>query len=236
MVQDSLMCLLQEGFRKEDDENTCLQKSVDTLITVGRICRHALEMHKLNYAHLYEESEETESSVIAKMSNFCGFWIRALTIFGKYSPRPKWFAHHCPRISTCKPAYQDSCDSFSIEQTGNLFSRINGRDGARLYDVHVARTIPQGEDENTCLQKTVDTLVTVGRIVRRTREMQNRYNAKLSEESEETARSEIAKMANKVIKNYHRSTSLSDSLEYWRYLDYFYDPSRENDASVYLPF
>ncbi|GIX98627.1 hypothetical protein CEXT_690161 [Caerostris extrusa] len=42
--------------------------------------------------------------------------------------------------------------------------------------------------ENTCLQNPVDALVTVGRVDRRTREMQNRYNAMVSEESEETSK------------------------------------------------
>ncbi|GIY61034.1 hypothetical protein CEXT_354631 [Caerostris extrusa] len=69
MVQDSTMCLLQEGFRKEDEENTCLQNSVDTLVTVGRIIRRTREMHKQYYEILSEESEETERSVIAKMVN-----------------------------------------------------------------------------------------------------------------------------------------------------------------------
>ncbi|GIX69502.1 hypothetical protein CEXT_188291 [Caerostris extrusa] len=44
VVQDSTMSMLQGRFRKEDDENTCLQKTVDTLVTVGRIVRRTLEM------------------------------------------------------------------------------------------------------------------------------------------------------------------------------------------------
>ncbi|GIY61032.1 hypothetical protein CEXT_354621 [Caerostris extrusa] len=69
MVQDSTMRRLQGRFRKEDDENTCLQKSVDTLMTVGRIVRRTRELHKSHNAHLYEKSEETACSVIAKVVN-----------------------------------------------------------------------------------------------------------------------------------------------------------------------
>ncbi|GIY82398.1 hypothetical protein CEXT_38971 [Caerostris extrusa] len=69
MVQDSTMCTLQGRFRKEDDKNTCLRKSVDTLMTVGRIVLRTRELHKLHYAHLYEESVETACSVIAKAVN-----------------------------------------------------------------------------------------------------------------------------------------------------------------------
>ncbi|GIY07431.1 hypothetical protein CEXT_545871 [Caerostris extrusa] len=67
MVQDSTMRTLQERFRKEEDENTCLQKSVDTLMTVGRICRRTSEMHKQHYAHLYKKSEEITCTIIAKV-------------------------------------------------------------------------------------------------------------------------------------------------------------------------
>ncbi|GIY25433.1 hypothetical protein CEXT_325181 [Caerostris extrusa] len=54
IVQDSTMRTLQLRFRKEDDKNTCLQKSVDTLMTVGRIVRRTREQHKLHRAHLYK--------------------------------------------------------------------------------------------------------------------------------------------------------------------------------------
>ncbi|GIY25846.1 hypothetical protein CEXT_388951 [Caerostris extrusa] len=56
MVQDSTMCTLQGRFRKEDDKNSCLRKSVDTLVTVGRIVRRTRELHKLLYAHSYEKN------------------------------------------------------------------------------------------------------------------------------------------------------------------------------------
>ncbi|GIX93600.1 hypothetical protein CEXT_298861 [Caerostris extrusa] len=69
MVPDSTMCMLQGRFRMEDDKNTCLWKSVDTLITVGRIVRRTREILKLYYANLSEESEETNLSIIAEMVN-----------------------------------------------------------------------------------------------------------------------------------------------------------------------
>ncbi|GIX94428.1 hypothetical protein CEXT_95161 [Caerostris extrusa] len=80
-------------------------------------------------------------------------------------------------------------------------------------------------DDKSYLRKTVDTLMTVGRIVRRTREIHKRYYAKLSEESEETNRSIIAEMVNKVVKKYLQSLSLSDTLKFLQFLD---DPNREN--------
>ncbi|GIY45797.1 hypothetical protein CEXT_765511 [Caerostris extrusa] len=67
MVPDSTMCTLQGRFHKEDDENTCLQKSVDTLVTVGRIVRRTLEMQNRYNAKVCEESEETSRSETAKM-------------------------------------------------------------------------------------------------------------------------------------------------------------------------
>ncbi|GIY28840.1 hypothetical protein CEXT_129581 [Caerostris extrusa] len=67
MVSDSTMCTLQGRFRKEDDRNTCLRKSVDTLMTVGRIVRRTHEIRKLYYTELSEDSEET--SIIAEMVN-----------------------------------------------------------------------------------------------------------------------------------------------------------------------
>ncbi|GIX78870.1 hypothetical protein CEXT_90911, partial [Caerostris extrusa] len=90
MVQDSTMRTLQGRFRKEDDENTCLQRSVDTLMTVGRIVRRTsellntdsvillrhfgsvtldIELLKFRHAHLFEKSEETICLVIAKVVN-----------------------------------------------------------------------------------------------------------------------------------------------------------------------
>ncbi|GIY07433.1 hypothetical protein CEXT_545891 [Caerostris extrusa] len=50
MVQDSTMRTLQGRFRKEDDRNICLRKSVDTVITVGRIVHRTREQHKLHCA------------------------------------------------------------------------------------------------------------------------------------------------------------------------------------------
>ncbi|GIX84113.1 hypothetical protein CEXT_262991 [Caerostris extrusa] len=67
MVQDSTIRLLQERFRKKDDKNTCLQKSVDTLVTVGRMVRRTCEQHKLHCASLYEKSEETTCSIIGRV-------------------------------------------------------------------------------------------------------------------------------------------------------------------------
>ncbi|GIY03994.1 hypothetical protein CEXT_619741 [Caerostris extrusa] len=69
MVQDSTMRMLQGRFRKEDDKNTCLRKSIDTLMTVGRIVRTLREIHKLYYEQLPEDFEETACSVIAKVVN-----------------------------------------------------------------------------------------------------------------------------------------------------------------------
>ncbi|GIX77621.1 hypothetical protein CEXT_797701, partial [Caerostris extrusa] len=46
------------------------------------------------------------------------------------------------------------------------------------------------DDKNACLTKSVDSLITVGRIVCRTREMHKQYNAQMSEVSEETLLSE----------------------------------------------
>ncbi|GIY73089.1 hypothetical protein CEXT_529351, partial [Caerostris extrusa] len=67
MVPDSTMRTLQGRFRKEDDKNTCLRKSVDTLVTVGRIVRRTREQHKLQYAGLYKKSEEANCPIIAKV-------------------------------------------------------------------------------------------------------------------------------------------------------------------------
>ncbi|GIY28838.1 TD and POZ domain-containing protein 3 [Caerostris extrusa] len=67
MVQDSTMRTLQGRFRKEDDKNTCLRKSIDTLMTVGRIVRRTREIHKLYFAKLPEDFEETVCLVIAKV-------------------------------------------------------------------------------------------------------------------------------------------------------------------------
>ncbi|GIX98628.1 hypothetical protein CEXT_690171 [Caerostris extrusa] len=67
MVPDSTMCTLQGRFWKEDDENTCSQKSVDTLVTVGRVVRRTREIRKLYYTELSEDSEKTTCSIIAEM-------------------------------------------------------------------------------------------------------------------------------------------------------------------------
>ncbi|GIX77625.1 hypothetical protein CEXT_797721 [Caerostris extrusa] len=67
------------------------------------------------------------------------------------------------------------------------------------------------------------------RIVRCTGEIHKQYNAKVSEE---TPRSETAKMVNKVVEKYLQSLSLNDTLEIWQFLDDWYGSSRENDASV----
>ncbi|GIX87133.1 hypothetical protein CEXT_524861 [Caerostris extrusa] len=69
MVQYSTMRPLQGRFRMEDDKNTCLRKSIDTLMTVGRIVRRLREIHKLYFANLPEDFEETACSVIAKVVN-----------------------------------------------------------------------------------------------------------------------------------------------------------------------
>ncbi|GIY04399.1 hypothetical protein CEXT_329841 [Caerostris extrusa] len=91
------------------------------------------------------------------------------------------------------------------------------------------------DDENTCLQKSVDTLVTVGRIVRRILEMQNRYNAKVCEESEKTTCSVIAKVVNKVVEKYLQSMGLSNSLKFWRDLEDWH-LSRENGDHFFMPY
>ncbi|GIY03996.1 hypothetical protein CEXT_619751 [Caerostris extrusa] len=69
MVSDSTMCMLQGRFHKEDDKNTCLRKSVDTLINVVRIVRRAREMYKLHCAKLSMESDEAARSKIAELAN-----------------------------------------------------------------------------------------------------------------------------------------------------------------------
>ncbi|GIY07432.1 hypothetical protein CEXT_545881 [Caerostris extrusa] len=89
------------------------------------------------------------------------------------------------------------------------------------------------DDENTCLLKSIDTLVTVGRIVRRTREIRKLYYAKLSKDSEETSSSIIAEMVNKVVEKKLQSMSLSDTLKFWQFLD---DPNRENCFSIDNPY
>ncbi|GIX98626.1 hypothetical protein CEXT_690151 [Caerostris extrusa] len=76
-------------------------------------------------------------------------------------------------VKNCNWAYEDSLKAEVVQ-----YSRMCASEGRFRKEVV----------ENTCLQKSVDTRVTVGRVVRRTHEMQNRYNAKVSEESEETSK------------------------------------------------
>ncbi|GIX78874.1 hypothetical protein CEXT_90921 [Caerostris extrusa] len=98
MVQDSTMRTLQGRFRKEDDKNTCLRKSIDTLMTVGSNCSPT--MATLKYMRLREEGSLKER------------------------------AFKRATVQKCDWTYEDFFDS---------------RDGVRLYEEHVARTIPQGK-------------------------------------------------------------------------------------------
>ncbi|GIX84108.1 hypothetical protein CEXT_262961 [Caerostris extrusa] len=88
------------------------------------------------------------------------------------------------------------------------------------------------DDENTYLRKSVDTLMTVVRIVRRTREQHKLHCVGLYENSLEATCSDIAKVVDKVVEKYLQSVGLSNSLKFWRDLDDWCHPSRENDDPV----
>ncbi|GIY73091.1 hypothetical protein CEXT_529361 [Caerostris extrusa] len=89
------------------------------------------------------------------------------------------------------------------------------------------------DDENTCLRKSIDTLMTVVRIVRRTRGMYKLYYEKLPKKSGETTCSVIAKVVNRLVEKHLQSMSLSEALEFWQFLE---DPSRVNSACFDHPY
>ncbi|GIX91395.1 hypothetical protein CEXT_60181 [Caerostris extrusa] len=215
MVQDSTMCTLQGRFRKEDDENTCLRKSVDTLITVVRIVRRAREMYKLHCAKLSVECDEV--SLTTSTKQLCGFWNRTLTIFDKYrtmntlkymrlreegSLNERTFQRAI--VQKCDWAYEDFQTAEMVQDS--TMRMLQGR-------------FRKEDDENTCLRKSIDTLMTVGRIVRRLREIHELYCEKLPEDFEETACLVIAKVINKVVEKYLQSMGLRNSLKFWRDLE-----------------
>ncbi|GIX84112.1 hypothetical protein CEXT_262981 [Caerostris extrusa] len=294
MVQDSTMRTLQERFRKEDDENTCLQKSVNTLMTVVRIVRRTREQHKLHRAHLYKKSEETTCSVIAKvvdkvvekylqslgLSNSLKFWrdlddkaiaiqlfdtggvLRILSDLGMIFYLPivsilnNQLVDNCFRVITLTKKlcgfWNRTLTIFDESRTMNTLKYIRlGEEGSlkeRTFkratvqkcdwgyeDFQTAEMVQDStmrmlqerfrkeHDKNTCLQKSVDTLVTVVRIVRRTLEMGKLY-------SEESICSFIAKTVDIVVEKHLQSLSLIDTLEFWLFLD---DPSRVNSVCIY---
>ncbi|GIY09313.1 hypothetical protein CEXT_552421 [Caerostris extrusa] len=89
------------------------------------------------------------------------------------------------------------------------------------------------DDKNAYLRKFVDTLITVVRIVRRTREIHALYYEKLPGDSEETTYSFIAKTVDIVVEKHLQSMSFSETLEFWKFLD---DPSRVNKICIYHPY
>ncbi|GIX87134.1 hypothetical protein CEXT_524871 [Caerostris extrusa] len=221
MVQDSTMCMLQGRFRKEDDRNTCLQKSIDTLVTVVRIVRRTLERHKLHCAGLYKNLRNQP----VKSSPKC-FSNRTLTAFEKYRTmntlkyirlREEGSLNEQTLKRATVQKYDWACEDFQTAEMvqDSTMRTLQGR--FRMED-----------DKNTCLRKSIDTLMTVGRIVRRAREIHELYYEQLPEDFEETACSVIAKVVDKVVEKYLQSMGLSNSLKFWRNLDDWFDRAREN--------
>ncbi|GIY98736.1 hypothetical protein CEXT_632031 [Caerostris extrusa] len=184
MVQDSTMRMLQGRFRKEDDKNTCLRKSIDTLLTVGRIVRRTRERHKLYCSGLYENPRKQP--------------VQTLTTFYKYRTMNtlkyiRLREEGSLNERTFKRAIVQKCDwAYEDFQTAEMVP-----DSTMCA---LQRQFRKENDKNNCLRRSVDTLITVGRIVRRAREIRKLYYTELSEDSEETTCSIIAEIVNNVEK------------------------------------
>ncbi|GIX68093.1 hypothetical protein CEXT_432191 [Caerostris extrusa] len=260
----------KEDSAKEDDENTCLQKSVDTLITVVRIVRRT----RKTYEYFYETSEETTFSFIAEtvnkvvetflqsmsLSDTLGFWqflddpyrVNSVSSHNSYTSQFLIFTllsfNFCKRTLTTFYKYRtmNTLKYIRLREEGSLNERTFKRaivqkcdwayedfQTAEMVQDSTMRTL-QGrfrkeDDKNTCLRKSVDTLINVVRIVRRAREMYKLRCAKLCVESDEAALLKIAELANRTVEKQLQSMSLSEALEFWRFLE---DSSRENGAST----
>ncbi|GIY35782.1 hypothetical protein CEXT_502841 [Caerostris extrusa] len=168
-----------------------------------------------------------------KTKQLCGFWNRTLSIFDKYRTMntlkyTRLRAEGSLNVRTFKRAILQKCDwayeDFEIAEMvqDSTMRPLQGR--FRMED-----------DKNTCLRKSIDTLMTVGRIVRRLREIHKLYFANLPEDFEETVCSVIAKVVNKVVEKYLQSMGLSNSLKFWRDLEDWH-LSRENGDHFFMPY
>ncbi|GIX77623.1 hypothetical protein CEXT_797711 [Caerostris extrusa] len=189
----------RENDASEDDKNACLQKSVDTSYYFGRIVRCTGEIHKQYNAKV---SEETPRSETAKMVN---------KVVEKYLQSLS--------LSDTLEIWQ-FLDDRIVRCTGEIHKQYNAKVSEETPRSETAKMVNKVVEKYLQSLSLSDTLeiwqFLDDRIVRCTGEIHKQYNAKVSEE---TPRSETAKMVNKVVEKYLQSLSLSDTLEIWQFLD-----------------